>query len=124
MALPIYRGYSTLNKNSVNTAVYNVNLVRIDLVNEFNCRLGDRVRRPTYGSIIWDLCWDLFDDRTEKLVTDDLTRIVGNDPRVSLVDVNVVLDPDAHSITGSVSLNYIELDITEWISFTFTQRAS
>lgn len=122
MAAPIYRGYSTDREGTVNTDAYDAVLVRLDLKNHFSTRLGERVRRPNHGSIIWDLLHELFDDRTEALVRADAERIVASDPRVKLLDMNVVLDHDAHAILVSINLLYKELNMTEWVTFTFTER--
>lgn len=124
MAAPIYRGYSSDREGTVNTDAYDHVLVRIDLKNHFSTRLGERVRRPNFGSIIWDLLDDVFDERTESLVRADAERIISSDPRVKLVDMIVNLDPDGHSITLSINLQYTELTLTEWLNFTFTERNS
>lgn len=122
MAAPIYRGFSSTREDTVATEVYDIELVKIDLMNHFNTRLGERVRRQKHGSIIWDLFGNLFDERTESAVRADVERIINSDPRVRLHNMKVDIRPDEHSITVSLNLYYVEFDMTEWIDFTFRER--
>lgn len=122
MAEPLYRGYSTVANTGVHTEIHNVELVKQDLLNHFNTRLGERRGRPDFGSIIWDLLFDLSDDRTEALVVQDARRIVDEDPRVELLEINTNINIDAHSITVELKLAYVEFDMDEWFTFTFEEQ--
>ena len=82
MATPLYRGFSTVANRGIDTRLYNVDLVTQDLLNHFNTRIGERVARPGFGSIIHDLLYDLMDPRTEALVVADASRIFSEDPSV------------------------------------------
>ena len=122
MAKALYRGFSTNANDGLNTKLFEVPLVRQDLLNEFNTRLGERVGRPQYGSIIHDLLFDLSDPRTESLVQADIVRIVNKDPRVSPLEVTVTTDLDNHEITAEVTLQIIEHDMNDTFSVTFGEQ--
>lgn len=122
MAAPIYRGYSTDREDTVNTERFDLDLVRIDLRNAFSTRLRERVRRQNEGSIIWDLLMDLFDNRTHKLVTQDAERIIAHDPRVKLLNLQVNLQEEQHSIMVIAKLLYIEFDMEENLTFVFREK--
>jgi len=51
----IFKGFSTVNKVKAPYTLTDMALVKQDLLNEFNTRKGERVMRPNFGSIIWDL---------------------------------------------------------------------
>lgn len=111
MAAPLYRGFSTVANTGIDTRLYDVELVKQDLLNHFNTRIGERVARPGFGSIIHDLLFDLFDDRTEGLVLADAQRIFSEDPRVVPLDVNIDVQPDQHQIKVVATLQVIEFDM-------------
>lgn len=119
MVAPLYRGYSTVSNSGVNTRLHNIALVKQDLLNHFNTRLGERVGRPEFGSIIHDLHFDLFDTRTEQLIYQDALRIVRSDPRVTPMKIDILLDDSNHTIRINILLHYVEFNMEEWFSYTF-----
>lgn len=122
MARALYRGFSTNANEGLNTKLFDIDLVRQDLLNEFNTRLGERVGRPQYGSIIHDLLFDLNDPRTDSLVQADVERIINNDPRVVPLEVNVTSNLDEHTITAEITLQIVEHNMNESFSVTFGEQ--
>jgi len=82
-------GFSTDNKKKPPYTLTDLDLVKQDLLNHFLTRKGERVMRPEYGSIIHDVLMEPFDDLTKQDVEDECRNIVGNDPRVELLDVSI-----------------------------------
>lgn len=122
MARSLYRGFSSIEPDGLNTKIFNVELVRQDLLNEFNTRLGERVGRPQYGSIIHDLLFDLSDPRTEALVQADMERIINSDPRVVPLELEVEADLDKHEITANITLQIVEYDMNDSFTVTFGEQ--
>ena len=119
MPLPLYRGYSTIGVTGVDTALSDINLVKQDLLNHFNTRLGERVGRPNFGTIIWDLLYDIQDDVTENAIIEDCKRIVRADPRVNLSDIKVNTERDAGTISVEMTLDYVELNMDSRFNLLF-----
>lgn len=117
-----YRGYSSVERTTPATAAYNLDLVKRDLLNHFMTRLRSRVRRPRFGSIVWDLLMEPFDDTTEQIVRADSERIIRGDPRVSLQEMQVLLDPDNHSIVVRIKVTYVEFNMDEIFDVTFKEE--
>lgn len=122
MAAPLYRGFSTVGVKGLDTRLYNVDLVKVDLLNKFNTRLGERVGRPLFGSIIHDLLFNLGDPRTEGLVVADGQRIVSEDPRLELLEIRPTLNPDAGSIILEIDALLVEFDMNVQFTVTFEER--
>lgn len=121
MAEPLYRGYSSISTKGLDTATFDLDLIKQDLLNHFNTRLGERVGRPNFGSIIWDLLFDPGDPRTEALVIQDAQRIIGMDPRVELLELIPNVDLDTNSVRLDIRVRAIEFDMDGWFDVTFTQ---
>jgi phage baseplate assembly protein W len=105
----LYRGYSTIGVKS-SRRLYDIELVKQDLLNHFNTRKNERFRDAAYGSIIPDL---LFEHKTaantNEIVT-EVIRIVKTDNRVILTNVNILDDGD-YGITVDCTLLYVGLDV-------------
>jgi phage baseplate assembly protein W len=86
----IYRGYSTIDNNKSSTKIYDFDLIRQNLLNQFNTRQGERVMDPEFGSVIWEMLYEPFTDSTKSIITSDVDRILASDPRVVPLEVNLI----------------------------------
>ena len=82
-------GFSTTDKFKPPYTVTDIELVKVDLMNHFGTRKGERVMVPEFGTIIYDLLMEPMDARVKKLIIDDVTRIVQLDPRDKSSDIKV-----------------------------------
>jgi phage baseplate assembly protein W len=100
-----FKGFSTVGKVRAPFVVTDAELVKRDLLNTFYTKKGERVMRPNYGSIIWDLLMDPEDTTTNSEIIEDVKRIVDADPRVEYVDTTIyTLD---HTIRIEVELSFL-----------------
>lgn len=117
----IFVGYSTVDTSIKNTQWTDLDLIKRDLINHFFTRRGERVMRPDYGCIIWDLLFDPMTVDNVTLIVDDATRIVQEDGRITLNSVNLV-EYD-HGLQLQMNLTYQPLNITESFSLDFDRRS-
>ena len=102
----LYIGYSSINAPSTgNTELYDSDLIRQDLLNQFNTKLGERVMNPTFGTIIWSLLFEPFTDDIKQAILNDVNRICNFDPRVVPTQINV--SEQDSGILLEVSLQYV-----------------
>lgn len=99
-----FRGYSTVDKTHGNFKLYDIELVKRDLLNEFYTRKGERLMAPEFGSIVWDLLFDPMTPDTVELIKNDSERIVTRDPRLDLIRIDV--SETEHTITVAIQLRY------------------
>jgi len=100
----IFIGFSTVIQTVPSTRLYDIDLVKRDLQNHFMTRLGERVMKPTFGSIIWDLLFEPFTETVRQQVISDVRRVINSDPRVELVDLQV--NNEEYGITVEAILQY------------------
>ena len=100
----IFKGFSTVDRVKAPYTLTDIELVKRDLLNEFYTRRGERVMRPNFGSIIWDLLMNPEDNFTGDEIKDDIARIVAKDQRVELI--NISLFTSDHSVRAEVELKY------------------
>jgi phage baseplate assembly protein W len=100
-----FKGYSTVDKTWGNFKLYDIDLAKRDLLNELYTRKGERLMSPQFGSIVWDLLFDPLTDKIIDAIRADCLRIVTKDPRLDLLDLDVV--DNEHTIIVSIILRYV-----------------
>lgn len=83
-----YKGFSTLAGVKSNQ-LYDIDIIKQDLINHFYTRRGERVMNPEFGSIIWDMLYEPLDESNKEEIYDDCKRIIANDPRVEMANMSV-----------------------------------
>lgn len=113
MTSGLYRGYSSYNYQTNKTfSVTDVELVKLDLLNHIFTRRGDRVMMPSFGTRIPDLAFEPLDDVTLAILEEDLRAVFQFDPRVELLQLNIVPSYETNSVMASARLLYLELDLS------------
>jgi phage baseplate assembly protein W len=100
----IYKGFSTSAGNKSNM-LYDIDVVKQDLINHFYTRKGERVMNPEFGSIVWDLLYEPLDESAEEDLIEDCSRIVNEDPRCELLDIR--LDSLGNGVRIDISINVL-----------------
>lgn len=114
----IYRGYSTVAFETTKSfKIYDIDVVKTDLLNHIFTRKGDRVMMPTFGTIIPDLVFEPIDEITVETLREELATVFNYDPRVELIRLQVTPKEDENRIDVSAILKYIELDVVDNIDF-------
>jgi phage baseplate assembly protein W len=84
-----YKGFSTVAGVKSNQ-LYDIDLIKQDLINHFYTRKGERVMNPNFGSIIWDMLYEPLDASNKDEIVEDCKVIIAKDPRVELQDLSVM----------------------------------
>lgn len=113
-------GFSTLDKQGPPFRLVDLDLAKADLVYAFQTRRGERVMRPSFGSIIHDLIFEPFDEETEQAVIEDAVKIIREDPRFQMVSIDVT-DLE-HSLRLDIVLNYVPLDVISSLQVEFDKQ--
>ena len=115
-----YRGVSTVGRPK-NFKMYDLELIKQDILNHFHIRQGEKLENPTFGTIIWDILFEPLTDDLKLAVERNVTEIINYDPRVS-VD-KVAIDSYEHGIQIEVQLTYLPYSISEKLQMRFDQNA-
>lgn len=115
-----YVGYSSVNREQVSSKIYDFELIKQDIINQFNTRKGERVMNPEFGSIIWDVIFEPFTEDIKQAVSYDVTRICNADPRAVPIQINV--NEQEFGILLEVTLKYVGTDQTENMRLQFDKK--
>jgi len=116
-----YRGISTVNPNNTNPVLYDMALIKQDIINHFHIRQGEKLSDPTFGTIIWDVLFEPLTPGLKDAITQNITRIVNADPRVKVK--NVTVDQFESGIQIEIDLEYLPYNISERMKLTFDENA-
>lgn len=116
----LFRGFSSLDKINPKTEIFDIALVKQDLLNHFHTSRGERVMRPEFGSIIWDLLFEPFDQDLKDAVVADVQNVIDQEPRVTLRTVDVI--EFEHGLRINISVIYNPLDVIGTFELEFDRR--
>jgi len=114
-----YKGFSSVSGDSKSFALYDLALIKQDIINHFHIRQGERLENPTFGTIIWDIIFDPLTEDLKQLVIKNVEEIINYDPRVNAQDVTVTSYETGLQI--ECVLTYLPYNIQEAINLRFDQ---
>lgn len=116
-----YIGFSSA-KPSANFKLYDIDLVKQDLINHFYIRKGEKLENPKFGTIIWDMLFEQFTEAVKQSLAKDVEDIVNYDPRVSVEQI--AIDSTDIGIRIEASLRYLPFNVVERMILTFDRENS
>ncbi len=114
-----YKGFSTVNTDSENFALYDFQLIQQDLLNHFHTRQGERLMNPEFGTIIWDLLFEPLTEQLKDLIVQNVNTIINYDPRISASEVSV--SQYNTGIQLECVLTYLPYNISQSMQLKFDQ---
>tara|TARA_Y100000385_G_scaffold285955_1_gene346895 strand:+ start:45 stop:479 length:435 start_codon:yes stop_codon:yes gene_type:complete len=114
-----YRGISTVNNKNESKVLYDVSIIKQDIINHFHIRQGEKLENPTFGTIIWDVLFEPLTDDIREAVLENVTDIINSDPRVQ-VD-SVFVEQQESGISIECTLRYLSYNISEKMRLDFDQ---
>jgi len=114
-----YRGFSTVSNETNAYTLYDLQLIKQDLLNHFHVRQGERLEQPEFGTVIWDLLFEPLTDQIRNLITKNVETIINYDPRVRTEQI--IVTQYETGIQIECTLTYLPYNISESLRFKFDQ---
>tara|TARA_B100000676_G_scaffold91641_3_gene91347 strand:- start:1742 stop:2182 length:441 start_codon:yes stop_codon:yes gene_type:complete len=115
-----YRGISTVNNDNTKFGLFDIGLIKQDIINHFHISKGEKLENPNFGTIIWDVIQDPLTSELEEAIEQDVLDIINNDPRVNATTVQIV--PFESGLQIEVELEYLTYNVSETLRLTFDER--
>jgi phage baseplate assembly protein W len=116
-----YKGFSS-KEYSKNFKLYDIDLVKQDLINHFYIRKGEKLENPEFGTIIWDMLFEQFTESVKNMIAKDVEEIINYDPRMQVNEVQI--DSTDIGIRIQADITYIPFNINEKMTFEFDKSTS
>lgn len=116
----LFKGFNSFDSITPQTELFDLELVKRDLLNHFETAKGERVMRPDFGSAIWDLLFEPFDADTREAIISDVDSIIDQESRVVLQRLDIV--EFDHGLRLNIQVLYVPLDVFETFQVEFDRR--
>lgn len=114
-----YKGFSS-NQVKNNFKLYDIDLVKQDILNHFYIRKGEKLENPNFGTIIWDLLFENFTPEVKDLIVKDVEEIINFDPRIAINSVTI--DSTDQGIRIQADVVYLQFNVNERMTFNFDKE--
>ena len=118
----LYKGFSTQNfikSNGQSLFAKNIDLVKQDLMNHIYTAPGERVSMPNWGTRIPFMVFEPNDEKTRRIIEEDLKMVIDHDPRLRLINMKVVSLKDNNMIAAFIDVEYVEFNVRETLNLQF-----
>jgi phage baseplate assembly protein W len=85
----LYKGFSSLDETNPSSRLFDLELIKQDILNQFNTKKGSRVMNPTFGSDVWDILMEPLTQATRQALVADVNRVCTSDPRVTPTQMDI-----------------------------------
>ena len=116
-----YKGFSS-SEATKNFKLYDINLVKQDLINHFYIRKGEKLENPEFGTVIWDMLFEPFTPDVKEIIAKDVEAIINYDPRFAVTEINI--DSTDQGMRIQADLVYIPFNITERMTLNIDKNNS
>lgn len=114
-----YKGFSSKETNK-NFKLYDIELVKQDLINHFYIRKGEKLENPEFGTVIWDMLFEPFTPDVKETIAKDVEAIINYDPRFAVNEIQI--DSTDQGIRIQAELVYVPFNITERMTLNFDKN--
>jgi phage baseplate assembly protein W len=116
-----YKGFSS-KETTKNYKLYDIDLVKQDLINHFYIRKGEKLENPEFGTVIWDIIFEQFTEQVKDIIAKDVEDIINYDPRIAVN--SILVDSTEQGIRIQADVTYIPFNINERMTFDFDRSNS
>jgi len=116
-----YKGFSS-KETTKNYKLYDIDLVKQDLINHFYIRKGEKLENPEFGTVIWDMLFEQFTEDVKQIIARDVEDIINYDPRIAVNEIQI--DSTDQGIRIQADIVYVPFNINERMTFNFDKNNS
>ena len=116
-----YKGFSTIGQTG-KFRLTDFDLVKQDIINNFQIRKGEKLMNPDFGTIIWNVIHEPLTEDLKAVIISDIKKIAAYDPRVSID--NVVITEYSQGIQVELQLRYVQTNQVNVMELQFDNETS
>lgn len=116
-----YRGISTVNPDNTSFKLFDIALIKQDIINLFHIRKGEKLEDPNFGTVIWDMVYEPLTTDNREFIANNVTEVINYDPRVQVNGVTVSQYESGLQI--ECELTYLTYNISENLRLRFDEDA-
>ncbi len=121
---PYFVGFNTVGQPNPPYNLNNIELVKRDIENHFATPMGSRVMLPNFGTRIYELLFDPFDEYTKNAIIADAINVVQSEPRVELVSIDAFQEDQALNVVMVLLFKPESITDNLFVRFSLQDRES
>ena len=114
-----YKGFSS-RQTTKNFKLYDIDLVKQDIINHFYISNGEKLENPEFGTVIWDMLFEQFTEEVKTIIRKNVEEIINYDPRISVQSVIVDATPQGMRIEAEII--YVPFNVNERMTLNFDRE--
>lgn len=114
-----YKGFSS-SSSTTGFKLYDLDLVKQDLINHFYIRKGEKLENPDFGTVIWDMIFEPFTEENKEIIAKNVEDIINYDPRIAVN--SIAIDSTDIGIRIEAEITYIPFNINERMTLNFDKN--
>ena len=115
---PYFVGFNTVDQPNPPYSLTDIELVKRDILNQFQTPMGSRVMLPDFGTNIFSYLFEPFDEITKDAIISDAANVVNSDPRVQLQSLDAYQQDQTLNII--IYLLFVPQNVTDSLYVTFS----
>jgi len=116
----VYRGISTVDPDVRNFSLYDLALIKQDIINHFHIRKGEKINNASFGTIIWNVLFEPLTPVIKEAIANDVATILNTEKRVQVDALNII--EKEYGIQILVSVTYLRNNISETLQLNFDKN--
>lgn len=116
-----YTGFNSKDPKS-GFKLYDIDLVKQDIMNHFYIRKGEKLENPEFGTVIWDILFEPFTEEVKNIISKDVEAIINYDPRIAVNAITI--DSTEQGIRIEAEITYLPFNVVEKMTFDFDRNNS
>ena len=117
----VYKGVSTVNSDNTSPVLYDLAIIKQDLLNHFYIRRGEKLSDPEFGCVLWELLFEPLTEQVRADIIENVNLIIDSEPRVNAD--KILIDEYEHGIALYCELTYLPYNISETMRINFDKNA-
>jgi phage baseplate assembly protein W len=121
---PYFVGFNTVGQPNPPYNLNNIALVKRDIENHFATPMGSRVMLPNFGTRIYEMLFDPFDEYTKNAIIADAINVIQSEPRVELVSIDTFQEDQALNVVMILLFKPESITDNLFVRFSLKDRES
>lgn len=116
-----YKGFSSTEYKK-NFKMYDIDVVKQDILNHFNIRKGEKLENPTFGTEIYDLLYEQLTPEVKEKIGKEVQTVLNFDRRIQVERLSI--DSTMFGVSVIVEATFLPFNVVDKIQLDFDRNTN
>lgn len=116
-----YKGFSSTEYKK-NFKIYDIDVVKQDILNHFNIRKGEKLENPTFGTEIYDLLYEQLTPEVKEKIGKEVQTVLNFDRRIQVERLSI--DSTMFGVSVIVEATFLPFNVIDKIQLDFDRNTN